>query len=1017
MRFSVVLLFLCAVRLFAADENPEVRFLSNTRQLIYDGKRSGEGYFSPDGKRLIFQSEREPENPFYQIYLLDLLSGESTRVSPGHGKTTCGFFQPGTNRVLFASTHLDPQTLAKEKAELEFRASGKQRRYSWDYDPEMDIFSGNQDGSEMLQLTKARGYDAEASFSPSGDEIVFCSTRAAYDQPENDPEVQRRLERDPAWFGDIYLMNADGSNVRRLTTAPGYDGGPFFSPSGSRILWRRFDETGMNADVYTMDRTGGTVMRLTDFKCMSWAPYYWPGESYVIFTANKLGFDNFELFLVDRKGEKEPVRVTHTPGFDGLPVFSPKGDKLCWTSGRTSDGKSQLFIADWNHQAALDALRKAPLREKMKLSTDKLGVVPDEARNIANTIAVVYQEKPFASDISADDLRRQVAWLAADARDGRMTGTPGAQAAAEWIANYFEAIGLKPLGDSLYEPFEFDAGVKMIPDKNSFSMIPIFPAGRVDPAVKQEIEPIRLKERTFTLDREFRPMAFSDSGEAEGEVVFAGYGLSVPDGASARYNSYEGLDVKDKIVLVLRYVPEGVDAPRRAHLNRYAGLRYKVMMARERGAKAVLVVSGPNSPQAGELVPMTGDGALAGSGVLAVSINATTADALLESSGKKLKELQSALDTENPHAESGFILPKVRVKLSVGVEHIKKMDRNVIAFLPSGLPTSRGDFTGDSVKVTHFPDPESILVGAHYDHLGRGGAGSSMARSGEEGQIHPGADDNASGTAFVLELAANLAAEQKAHPEKFKRNVVFALWSGEEIGIVGSAAFATRPPLDLTKVTAYLNADMVGRLRDNKLTVQGVGSSKIWRKLLEKRNVAAGFNLVLQDDPYLPTDTTSIYPKRIPVLNFFTGAHEDYHRPTDTPEKLDYEGLVRITNFARSLILDLASAPERPEFARVERSDSPGGSRETLRAYLGTIPDYTTEVKGVKISGVRGGSPAEKGGVQGGDVIVEFGAQKIANIYDYTYALDAVKIGTPVKLVVERNGKRQELTVTPEARK
>ena len=1000
MRFSIVPFVLCAVRLFAADENPESRFLSNTRQLIYDGKRSGEGYFSPDGKRLIFQGEREPENPFYQIYLLDLLSGESTRVSPGLGKTTCAFFQPGTNRVLFASTHLDPQALAKQKAELEFRASGKQRRYSWDYDPEMDIFSSDQDGSGILQLTKARGYDAEASFSPTGDEIVFCSTRVAYEQPENDPEVQRRLERDPAWFGDIYLMNADCSNVRRLTTAPGYDGGAFFSPSGSRIIWRRFDESGMNADVYTMDRTGGTVMRLTDFKCMSWAPYYWPGESYVIFTANKLGFDNFELFIVDRNGEKEPVRVTHTPGFDGLPVFSPKGDKLCWTSGRTSDGKSQLFIADWNHAAALDALRKAPLREKTKLSIDKVGAAPDAARNIANTVAVVYQEKPFVSDISADDLRRQVGWLAADAREGRMTGTPGAKAAAEWIADYFKAIGLKPLGDSFHEPFEFDAGVKMIPDKNSFSLIPIFPAGRVDAAGKQEIEPIRLQERTFTLDRDFRPIAFSDSGEAEGEVVFAGYGLSVPDGASARYNSYEGLDVKDKIVLVLRYVPEGVDAPRRAHLNRYAGLRYKVMMARERGAKAVLVVSGPNSPQAGELLPMTGDGALAGSGVLAVSINATTAEVLLESSGKKLKELQSALDTENPHAEAGFVLPKVRVKLSVGVEHIKKNDRNVIALLAA--PESNA---------------ESVVVGAHYDHLGRGSAGSSMARSGEEGQIHYGADDNASGTAFVLELAAQLAAEQKAHPENFKRNILFALWSGEELGLVGSAAFVRQPPLDLGKVTAYLNADMVGRLRDNKLIVQGVGSSKLWRKLLEKRNVAAGFNLVLQDDPYLPTDTTSIYPKRIPVLNFFTGAHEDYHRPTDTPEKLDYEGLVRITSFARSLILDLASAPERPEFARVERSDSPGVSRETLRAYLGTIPDYTTEVKGVKISGVRGGSPAEKGGLQGGDVIVEFGAQKIANIYDYTYALDAVKIGTPVKLVVERNGKRQEMTVTPEARK
>jgi hypothetical protein len=215
------------------------------------------------------------------------------------------------------------------------------------------------------------------------------------------------------------------------------------------------------------------------------------------------------------------------------------------------------------------------------------------------------------------------------------------------------------------------------------------------------------------------------------------------------------------------------------------------------------------------------------------------------------------------------------------------------------------------------------------------------------------------------------------------------------------------------KIAAYVNFDMVGRLRDNKLTMQGVASSKVWRKLIEKRNVAAGFNLTLQDDPYLPTDTTSFYPKRIPVLNFFTGAHEDYHRPTDTPEKLDYDGMERIAKFAQAIITDVVNAPERPDYARVERSDQGGGSRETLRAYLGTIPDYTTEVKGVKLSGVRGGSPAEKGGLQGGDVIVEFAGQKIANIYDYTYSLDAVKIGQPVKISVEREGRRMEMTVTP----
>jgi len=308
-------------------------------------------------------------------------------------------------------------------------------------------------------------------------------------------------------------------------------------------------------------------------------------------------------------------------------------------------------------------------------------------------------------------------------------------------------------------------------------------------------------------------------------------------------------------------------------------------------------------------------------------------------------------------------------------------------------------------------------VGAHYDHLGRGKSSSSMARSGEEGAVHPGADDNGSGVAMVMELAASLAKERQEHPEKFRRGIMFALWSGEEIGIIGSSKFCEQPPVELKKVAAYINFDMVGRLQENKLTMQAVGSSKVWRKLIEKRNVAAGFSLTLQDDPYLPTDVTSFYPKMVPVLNFFTGAHEDYHRPTDTPEKLNYEGEERIGKFARAIVEDVVSAPERPDFAKVQKSANEGGSRETLRAYLGTIPDYTTEVKGVKLSGVRGGSPAEKAGLQGGDVIVEFAGQKVANIYDYTYALDAVKIGVPVKVTVERAGKRVEMEIVPEARK
>ncbi len=956
LSFAAGLAVLCGTAFLQAAEESD--FLKNTRQLIFEGVRSGEGYFRPDGKALAFQSERDPANPFYQIYLLDLLSGDTRRLSPGLGKTTCAFFQPGSNRLLFSSTHADPEAAAKQTAELEFRASGKTRRYAWDYDPSYEIYSANADGTELKRLTDSPGYDAEASFSPDGSLIVFSSTRGAYPLEKLSPEDRARFDKDPAYFADLYVMNADGSNVRRLTNTPGYDGGPFFSPDGQRILWRRFDAAGMNADIYSMRVDGSDVRKLTNFGCMSWAPYYHPSQKYVIFTANKLGFDNFELFLVDTDGLHEPVRVTYTPGFDGLPVFSPDGQRLCWTTNRGGDGKSQLHIADWDHTAARNALEKSPLRP---------------------------QPTVYSPEIRATDLQAQVEWLAAPEREGRRTGTAGAQAAAEWLMQYARTNGLQAPESGYAQEFEFPAGVQLAEGRNHLTTI------------------VNGQERSFTLDKDFRPLPFSDSGNAEAEVVFAGYGLSVPEGKeSLRYNSYDGLDVKDKVVLLLRYVPEGVDAARRSQLNRYAGLRYKAMLARERGAKAVLVVSGPNSAQPGDLVGMSSDNSLTGSGIVAHSVSLEVAEALLAGAGKSLKMVQAELDNENPHALGGFALPGTKVRLEAGVVHRRGTDRNVVAVIPPG-PDSTGEW---------------VLAGAHYDHLGKGAESNSLARSGEEGGIHHGADDNASGTALLMEAGAALAQERQLHPERFKRGVILGFWSGEEVGLIGSAAFVEKPPVELGKIAAYLNFDMVGRLRENRLNLQGIASSKSWKKLIERRNVAAGFNLVLQDDPYLPTDKTSFYPKHIPVLSFFTGSHEDYHRPSDTPEKLDFAGLERITRFATALIQDIAEAPERLDFARVERSSQQeSGSRETLRAYIGSIPDYGTEVKGVKLSGVRAGSPAEKAGLQGGDVIVEFGGQKVANIYDYTYALDAVKIGQAVEVVVERAGAQVRLTVTPEARK
>ena len=343
-------------------ESPERAFLSRVRRLTVEGRRAGEGYWAPDGRRLVFQSEREPGNPFYQIYTLDLTTGETVRISPGTGKTTCAFFRPGSDQILFSSTHHDPKSKQLQDEELAIRASGRERRYAWDYDPEMEIYAVSETSRSMTRLTDARGYDAEGSYSPDGQWIVFSSMRDAYNRTLNDAE-KKQLDVDPSVFGEIYIMRADGSAQRRLTAVHGYDGGPFFFPDGKRIVWRRFDERGLVADVWTMNVDGSDQRQVTRFESMSWAPYVHPSGEYVLFASNKLGFENFEVFMVDTAGTKEPVRVTYSDGFDGLPVPSPDGRRLAWTSSRGGGREGQLFLADWNHEAARKAIAAAPSRK------------------------------------------------------------------------------------------------------------------------------------------------------------------------------------------------------------------------------------------------------------------------------------------------------------------------------------------------------------------------------------------------------------------------------------------------------------------------------------------------------------------------------------------------------------------------------------------------------------------------------------------------------------------------------
>ncbi len=333
----------------------ESELLPNTRQLITTGKRSGEGYFSADGNRLIYQAELEGDNPFYQIFVRDLLTGQTTRVSPGIGLTTCAWIHPLQDSVLFASTHGDPNALEKQEAEIAMRLSAEPRAYAWDYDEHYDIYQGNIDGSDLVNITNSPGYDAEGSWSSDGQTIIFASNREAYQRPLSQAE-QRLFDDDKSYFMDLYLMDADGSNIRQLTHSPGYDGGPFFSADDQQIVWRRFNPDGNSAEIWTMDVDGRNQRQLTDSAMVSWGPYFHPSGDYIIYSSNVLGHANFELFMIDTRGEHEPVRVTNTDGTDILPVFSPSGDSLAWSSTRTADGSSQIFMADWNHERALELL-------------------------------------------------------------------------------------------------------------------------------------------------------------------------------------------------------------------------------------------------------------------------------------------------------------------------------------------------------------------------------------------------------------------------------------------------------------------------------------------------------------------------------------------------------------------------------------------------------------------------------------------------------------------------------------
>ena len=785
--------------------------------------------------------------------------------------------------------------------------------YVWALYDSYDVFKVKQDGSALTRLTDTPGYDAEGTVCAKDGSIVFTSVR--------DGDLE------------LYRMDADGKNVKRLTFEPGYDGGAFFNADCTKLVWRasrpkpgkELEEyqallkKGLvrpsRLELFVANADGSDAHQVTYLGSASFAPFFTPKGDRILFSTN---YPNprgreFDIWAVNVDGTGLE-RVTHAPGFDGFPMFSPDGKTLAFSSNRAT----------------------AP------------------GRNDTNLFLADWVDAPpvVEAETAADRLARDVAWLADPAREGRGVGTKGLEAAGAWLEERFRALGLEPLGEQGTFRQHFD----------------VVTAVESGPATALGVGGAAVAKDDFT------PVGWSGQGKVEAPLVFAGYGL---DDADLGLDDFKGLDVKGKVVLVRRFVPDHPKLQTPEAQRKAGDLRKKAFAARSRGAVALLVVDAPPAPE-----PAPKDWQAPPDAKLPALRPEGTGDAGLPVVVVKRAALEKTL-------AALLAKKKVRAKLQVELRFQTSRAFNVVGRVAAKAPAAKG--------VT--------VVGAHYDHLGYGGPESLTP---DRHEPHLGADDNASGTAALLEVARALAAERDALP----RDVVVAAFSGEESGVMGSSALVKAHPELFPAGSVMLNMDMVGRLRQNQLQVLGSDSADGWLPLLEAACDAAKVRCAGSGDGYGPSDQTPFYAAGLPVLHFFTGAHSDYHKPSDAPARINAAGAARTAQVVAQLAKASAQAPL--VYKKVPTPAGKGDAR-SFGASLGTVPDYggpPPGIKGVLLSDVRPGGGAELGGMRRGDVIVKLGKADVLSVEDLMYVLMSSKPGETVTAVVLRDGQKVELSVT-----
>lgn len=577
-------------------------------------------------------------------------------------------------------------------------------------------------------------------------------------------------------------------------------------------------------------------------------------------------------------------------------------------------------------------------------------------------VSISFSQAPLNPEITSEEIQYHINYLASEELEGRMTGTPELYKAAVYIQNEFDRYGLYPFFDgSFYQEFPFMAGIEL-GENNSLS-------------INSRDEVIRLNTKT-----EFIPLSFSDNLSVSGKLVFAGYGISAAD---LNYDDYEGIDVKNKIVVVLRNNPDRKNP--HSQFERHSALRFKTTTARDKGAAGIIFIN-DYEKESDELIELKYDNASSITGLTAVNVKRNYIETLLHDEGKSLKTIVEEID--NTLKPNSFTFQSASIETNIEVKRIEKISWNVGAFIPGNDPDYANEY---------------IVIGAHFDHLGWGESNSLYM--GDIPMIHYGADDNASGTTGLLELAEKFMSVK----DNLKRNIVFAAFSGEEFGLLGSAYMVNNFPVPIEEVVTMINMDMIGRLNDkNDLIVYGTGTSSIWKDKLSETNTYH-FNLTFNDEGFGPSDHSSFYGKQIPVLFFFTGTHSDYHKPSDTADKINAEGQEKILNFIYDVAKEIVQKDNRPDYIAVARQDR--GRMTTGRVWVGTIPDFAGEVDGYKLGGVTDGSPADKAGLKAGDIITTFGGKKISNIYDFTYAIGSYVPGDKVEVLVLRGDEELKIEI------